>query len=68
MGNPGGRPLNNEPTPPADRPAMPKGMSKLAQKEWRRIVPQLLHFRVKRTRAGKIFTYPAPNRKGMPSP
>lgn len=42
-GNPGHRPLNlDEPKPDAGEPEMPRGMSPLARKEWRSIVPELL--------------------------
>jgi P27 family predicted phage terminase small subunit len=41
-GNPGKRPLNqNEPKPKQERPACPPDLSKVARKEWRRIVPIL---------------------------
>lgn len=41
-GNAGKRALNEkEPTPPAEPPEMPPGLSKLAQQEWKSIVPQL---------------------------
>jgi P27 family predicted phage terminase small subunit len=41
-GNAGKRALNEkEPTPPAIAPDMPDGLSKVAQQEWKSIVPQL---------------------------
>lgn len=42
-GNPGHRPLNqHEPQATPGEPVMPKGMSKEAKREWKRVVPQLL--------------------------
>jgi P27 family predicted phage terminase small subunit len=41
-GNPGKRRLNqNEPRPNVERPSCPPDLSKVARKEWRRIVPIL---------------------------
>src|SRR5262245_12916129 len=41
-GNPGKRRLNqNEPKPKVERPSCPPDLSKVARKEWRRIVPIL---------------------------
>jgi P27 family predicted phage terminase small subunit len=42
-GNPGKRPLNdNEPKPEIERPPCPPELSKVAKKEWHRIVPILV--------------------------
>jgi P27 family predicted phage terminase small subunit len=40
-GNPGNRRNNNEPEPAIERPTCPSELTKLAKKEWRRIVPIL---------------------------
>lgn len=46
-GNPGRRPFNDrEPQPDVVRPRMPKHLDKLAQREWRRLVPMLERMRV----------------------
>ena len=46
-GNPGKRPLNeNEPQPKTERPSCPPELSKLARKEWKRILPMLEELRI----------------------
>lgn len=55
-GNPGNYPLNDaEPTPTVGVPEMPKGLRRAAQREWKRIVSELLQLGVLTVVDGKAL-------------